>query len=144
MGDRNTGTELLVRPFEDGDEGRAIEIWHACDLVVPWNDPNRDIELKLRVQPELFLVGELSGEIVATAMVGYDGHRGWVNYLGVDPAFRRRGVGRRMMQEAEARLRKLGCPKLNLHVRTSNKPVLAFYESLGFTVNDVLSLGKML
>jgi len=135
---------LSIRPFEPRDEAQVVALWHRCGLVVPWNDPHTDIELKVCFQPELFLVGTVRGQVVATAMVGYDGHRGWVNYLGVSPELRRQGIGRRIMEEAETRLRALGCPKFNLQVRTSNTSVIAFYESLGFSDDHVIGLGKLL
>jgi ribosomal protein S18 acetylase RimI-like enzyme len=136
--------ELVIRPFEIADEAAVIDLWHRCGLVVPWNDPHRDLALKLQVNPELFLVGTLDGCVVATVMAGYDGHRGWINYLGVDPDVRRRGLGRRIMAVAEAKLRERGCPKINLQVRTSNTGVIAFYERLGFKLDEVVSLGKRL
>jgi len=112
--------------------------------VVPQNDPRRDIARKCQIQPELFLVGVWEGTIVATCMAGYEGHRGWINYLAVSPAHRRRGFARKIMQTAEARLRALGCPKINLQVRATNAAVIAFYRAIGFAVDDVVSLGKRL
>jgi ribosomal protein S18 acetylase RimI-like enzyme len=122
----------------------VIRLWQDCGLVVPWNDPVRDIGRKLDQQPELFLVGEAEGEVVATVMVGYDGHRGWINYLGVRPSHQKRGIGRLIMSEAEARLRSLGCPKINLQVRSTNTAAFAFCEAIGFVADDVLSMGKRL
>lgn len=136
--------EPVIRPYETADEAAVIDLWHRCGLVVPWNEPRRDIALKLQVNPELFLVGVLAGRVVATVMAGYEGHRGFINYLGVDPELRRRGLGRRIMAAAEAKLRERGCPKINLLVRTSNTGVIAFYERLGFKMDDVVSLGKRL
>jgi len=133
-----------VRPFGVADEARVIELWRACDLVVPWNDPASDIAAKLAFQPELMLVAELDTRLVATVMAGYEGHRGWINYLAVDPTLRRRGLGREMMAAAELRLRELGCPKVNLQVRGTNRDVRAFYEQLGYSVDDAVSLGKRL
>ena len=135
---------LTIRPFELTDTEAVLGLWHACGLVVPWNDPEKDIARKRAVQPELFLVGCLAGRVVAVVMAGYEGHRGQVNYLAVDPALQGGGVGRKLMDDVEARLRSLGCPKINLEVRTSNVGVLAFYERLGFAVNDTVSLGKRL
>lgn len=136
--------ELEVRPFEARDEEAVVALWHACGLVRPPNDPHRDIALKMRVNPELFLVGVHDGRVAAAVMAGYEGHRGWINYLAVDPAMQKRGVGRRMMDEAEARLRTLGCPKINLQVRTTNDKVIAFYEAIGFKKDEVVSFGKRL
>ncbi|MFG0252156.1 MAG: GNAT family acetyltransferase [Phycisphaerales bacterium JB038] len=135
---------LQARPFDDADEAAVIALWRACDLVVPWNDPKADIERKRQVQRDLFLVGTLEGKIVACVMAGYEGHRGWINYLAVDPAHRRRGLGRLLMERAEDLLRQRGCPKINLQVREHNADVIAFYESLGYRNDHVVSLGKRL
>jgi len=107
-------------------------------------DPHKDIQRKLTVRADLFLVGEVEGAIIGTVMAGYEGHRGWINYLGVDPAFRRRGLGRVLMQEAERHLREAGCPKINLQVRSANTDAINFYRSIGFAVDDVVSMGKRL
>ena len=136
--------DLDIRPFDLADEDAVVQLWTDCGLVVPWNDPHRDIQRKLAVQAELFLVGRLEGRIVASAMAGYDGHRGWINYLAVHPQHRRTGIGRRMMLQAESLLRARGCPKINLNVRTSNLAVMAFYERLGYAVDDVACVSKRL
>ena len=143
---------MNIRPYryseppDAGQDDRAavISLWQACALTRPWNDPDRDIDRKLALQDDLFLVGVEDGEIIATAMVGYDGHRGWVNYLAVAPSRQGRGHGRALMEAAEQRLVALGCPKLNLQVRGGNEPVLAFYTALGYAVDDAVSLGKRL
>jgi ribosomal protein S18 acetylase RimI-like enzyme len=135
---------VLVRAFKEEDEARVIELWTFGGLVRPWNDPKKDIERKLKVQRELFLVAELEGVIVGTVMAGYDGHRGWVNYLAVDIGQRRRGIGSALMRDAERRLKVLGCPKLNLQVRLENTAVQAFYAALGYAVDPVASMGKRL
>ena len=137
-------TILKIRPFRPDDEAAVVALWVACQLVVPQNNPQRDIARKLNVNPEWFLVGELDGRIVATCMVGYEGHRGWINYLAVAPEYQRRGVARQIMEEAERLLRQAGCPKINLQVRTANAQVIEFYKSLGFKVDDVVSMGKRL
>jgi ribosomal protein S18 acetylase RimI-like enzyme len=141
-----TGTTgaLEVRPFEASDRAALIELWRRCDLARPWNDPDRDIDRKLARDRELLLVGLVDGELVATVMAGYDGHRGWVNYLGVDPSARAAGHGAAMMLAAEARLRELGCPKVNLQIRTSNLDAVRFYESIGYSMDDVVSMGRRL
>ncbi len=137
-------SEVRIRPFERADTEAVVALWHDAGLVVPWNDPHRDIERKLTVQPDLFLVGEAAGAVVATAMVGFDGHRGWVNYLAVDAAHRRGGLGARLMAEAERLLVDLGCPKLNLQVRSSNTGVIEWYRTLGYEPDNAVSLGKRL
>ena len=135
---------LVIRPYEPRDEQDVIDIWRRCDLVVPWNNPKQDIERKLKVNPELFLVGEIAGKLVATCMAGYEGHRGWVNYLATDPDYMRRGIGAKMMEEAEARLLAMGCPKINLQVRAGNQSVVEFYEAVGYKLDDILNMGKRL
>jgi ribosomal protein S18 acetylase RimI-like enzyme len=135
---------LQIRPFQPSDEPAVVSLWRQCGLTRPWNNPHLDIERKLRLQPDWFLVGCLKGEVVATAMVGCDGHRGWVNYLGVAPAHQRQGYGRLLMEEAERLLRSVGCPKLNLQVRAENEAAVAFYQRLGYQVEQIVSLGKRL
>jgi len=136
---------LPERPGAPGSDTEAvIALWSRCGLTRPWNDPRRDIERKRSQHPELFLVGEVDGAVIASAMVGYDGHRGWVNYLAVAPEHQRQGRARALMTEAEARLTVLGCPKLNLQVRGSNAAALGFYAALGYALDDVVSLGKRL
>lgn len=135
---------IEIRPFERGDEEAVVQLWTACGLVVPWNDPRRDIERKLQVQPDLFLVACIGDRVVAVTMAGYDGHRGWINYFAVHPSRQGEGIGACLMAEAEKRLRAAGCPKINLQVRGGNTAVIAFYEKLGFKVDDVVSLGKRL
>lgn len=135
---------LLIRAFEQADEQDVVRLWHACDLTVPWNDPFKDIQRKLRVQGDLFLVGLLEERLVCTVMAGYEGHCGWINYLAVAPELRRNGIGRRIMAEAEARLRELDCPKINLQIRRSNTQAVDFYRSLGFLEDYSISMGKRL
>ncbi len=135
---------MLIRPFREEDTEAVIALWTDCKLVRPWNDPRADIRRKLAEQPELFLVGEIDGRVVATTMVGYDGHRGWINYLAVDPGRQRQGLGRELMAEAERLLVERGCPKLNLQIRSDNKEVIRFYRALGYGEEQVLSMGKRL
>jgi ribosomal protein S18 acetylase RimI-like enzyme len=135
---------MTVRSYQPADEAAVIALWQACDLLRPQNNPRKDIARKLRVNPEWFLVGVLDGRIVAAVMAGYEGHRGWINYLAVDPAQRRGGLGRTMMGEAEQRLRAAGCPKINLQVRSENTGVIEFYRRIGFAVEGAVSLGKRL
>ena len=136
--------ELQIRPLQLDDEAAVVTLWQQCDLVRPWNDPHKDIRRKLRVRPELFLVRVRDGQLVATAMAGYEGHRGWLNYLAVAPEHQRLGIGQAMVAEAERLLREAGCPKINLQVRTSNVGVIEFYRRLGFAVDEVVSMGKRL
>lgn len=135
---------LQIRPFREADEAQVVSLWQACGLTRPWNDPHKDIARKLQVQRELFLVAEEDGRIVASVMAGYEGHRGWVNYLAVEPAYRRGGLGARLMRRVEQELLARGCPKLSLLVRTSNIEVLAFYRALGYAQDEAVPLGKRL
>jgi ribosomal protein S18 acetylase RimI-like enzyme len=135
---------LVIRTFAAGDEAAVVALWRAAGLTRPWNDPHKDIARKQAVQPELFLIGELAGEIVATAMAGYDGHRGSVYYLAVSPAHQRGGHGQAMMAEVERRLEQLGCPKLNLMVRRDNTVAIGFYERIGYEEQSVATLGRRL
>ncbi len=135
---------MEIRSFRPEDESAVVQLWRDCGLVVSHNDPHKDIRRKVASQPDLFLVGMDGGRIVASVMTGYEGHRGWLNYLAVAPDHQRGGIGRQMVAEAEARLRSLGCPKINLMVRRSNAGVIAFYRKLGFSEDDVVSMGKRL
>lgn len=135
---------LTIRPFQPVDEPAVIDLWHQCGLVRPNNDPRKDIQRKAMVRPDLFLVGCLEQKLVASVMAGYEGRRGWINYLAVHPGHQRRGWGRAMMDAAEQLLRAAGAPKINLQVRTSNTAVLAFYRAIGYAPDDVVSLGKRL
>ncbi|TDN46661.1 ribosomal protein S18 acetylase RimI-like enzyme [Curtobacterium flaccumfaciens] len=140
----------VLRAFAPADTDAVIALWESCGLVRPWNDPRRDIARKLTVQPELFLVAEPVGpepaerNIVGAGMAGFDGHRGWVNYLAVRPDLQGSGLGRALMAEFERLLTDLGCPKLNLQVRAGNEQVLGFYGSLGYAPDHTVSLGKRL
>jgi ribosomal protein S18 acetylase RimI-like enzyme len=136
--------DLEIRPYRAGDKPGVIDLWLKCGLVVPHNDPRRDIERKLMVNGEWFLVGTIGDRVVATCMAGYEGHRGWINYLAVLPDYRRRGLATRMMEHAEGILKTAGCPKINLQIRTSNDDVIRFYEAVGYTVDPVVSMGKRL
>ena len=135
---------MIIRSFTIEDEKAVIELWQKCDLVRSWNNPRADIVRKLKVNPELFVVGVLDGKIIAAAMGGYEGHRGWVNYLAIDPSYQRKGFGRQIMQDIEKRLLALGCPKINLQVRNGNTSALEFYNRIGYKDDNVISLGKRL
>ena len=135
---------LAFRAFREADADAVVALWNACGLLRPWNDPRKDIARKLAVQRDLFLVGCEGGAIVATAMAGYDGHRGWIYYFAVAPSHRRRGVGRALLAEVESRLRAIGCAKINLQVRGDNAEAIAFWQRLGFGRDDTTSLGKRL
>ncbi|GGF12495.1 GNAT family acetyltransferase [Subtercola lobariae] len=140
---------MEIRAFNVADTEAVVTLWAECGLTRPWNNPRADIERKLTVQPELFLVGvepdlATGDHIVASAMIGYDGHRGWVNYLAVSPAWQRRGYARTLMAEAERLLTARGCPKLNLQVRSGNTEAQGFYAALGYEPDLAISFGKRL
>jgi ribosomal protein S18 acetylase RimI-like enzyme len=135
---------VKIRAFQPADEAPVIALWQECGLTRPWNDPHADIARKLTEQPDLFLVGTVAAEVIASAMTGFDGHRGWVYYLAVAPRHRRQSYGRALMLEAERLLRERGCPKLNLLVRSSNSDVIEFYRKLGYAQDETVSLGKRL
>ena len=135
---------MEIRSYRESDQDAVVRLWQDCGLVVPWNDPVKDIHRKLGIQWDMFLVGLVGSRLVAAVMAGYEGHRGWINYLAVAPDCRRSGYGRRLMEEAEASLRALGCPKINLQIRSSNADVIEFYERIGYSVDDVVSMGKRL
>ena len=135
---------MQVRPYQPEDEKAVIELWRRCHLVVPWNDPKLDIQRTLKVNPELFLVGLIDEDIVATVMGGYDGHRGWVHYLAVSPDHRYKGYAREIMAVIEEELLERGCPKINLQIRTSNPDAIKFYQSIGYKPDAVMSMGKRL
>jgi ribosomal protein S18 acetylase RimI-like enzyme len=135
---------MHIRRFQAADESAVVALWRECGLTRPWNDPHKDIARKLAVQSELFLVGVADGAVVASVMAGYEGHRGWVNYLAVAPRFRGRGFARALMQHVEKALIERGCPKLNLQVRKSNAEAIEFYRHLGYVEDESVSLGKRL
>ena len=142
---------FVIRAFSPADAEAVVALWRACGLVRAWNDPYKDIARKLSEQPELFLVAcsgsdgsAGSGDLVASAMVGFDGHRGWVYYLAVAPVMQRRSLGRALMARAEQLLIERGCPKLMLMVRSSNAAVIDFYRDLGYGEEQVTVMGKRL
>ena len=133
-----------IRSFASPDAPGVVGLWRECDLTRPWNDPHKDIERKVALGDDLFLVGVEDDGIVATVMAGYEGHRGWINYLAVADRCRRRGYARELMDEAERRLGARGCPKINLQIRTTNRAAISFYERLGYQFDEVISMGKRL
>jgi len=135
---------VIIRPFENDDRQTVIKLWRRCGLVVAWNDPEADIDRKLRVDPELFVVGIAGSRLVATAMGGYDGHRGSLYYLAVDAEQQGRGYGRKIADYIADLLEQRGCPKLNIMVRSSNTRMIDFYHRLGFKTDEVVCLGKRL
>ena len=136
--------EMLIRPYSPCDENAVVALWERCGLTRPWNNPRKDLERKLKVDPGLFMVGLIKDKIAASAMGGYEGHRGWVNYLAIEPDFQRHGLRRQMMQAIEEKLLTLGCPKVNLQVRTGNVKAIEFYKRIGYSPDEAVSMGKRL
>ncbi len=135
---------MNIRVFRTQDQEQVVLLWKACSLISTLNNPIQDIQRKLKVDPELFLVGEIDSQIIASVMGGYEGHRGWINYLAVHPDYRCKGYGFQVMQHVEGLLKAKGCPKINLQVRATNSEVIAFYKKIGFSDDRVISLGKRL
>ncbi len=135
---------VTLRPYQPDDAAAMTDLWLQCQLTRPWNDPTRDLMRKLQVQPELFLVGVDGARLVGSVMAGFDGHRGWLNYLAVHPDVQKQGIGRLLVQAAEEKLLALGCPKVNLQIRCSNEAAQAFYRKLGYAEDAALSFGKRL
>ena len=141
---QNSSPNFAIRQFVPNDTNRVIFIWEQCDLVRNWNNPNFDIQRKLNFQKELFFVGLFNDEIIETAMFGYDGHRGWLNYFAVLPNFQKRGFGRQLMTYGEMALIERGCPKLNLQIRNDNTKAINFYQKVGYKEDAAVSFGKRL
>jgi ribosomal protein S18 acetylase RimI-like enzyme len=135
---------LAIADIRDTDVATVIALWQACGLTRPWNDPASDIALARRGPNSTVLIGRDGDTIVATAMVGHDGHRGWVYYVAADPELRGKGYGRAIMNAAEEWLRAAGIAKLQLLVRPENSGVAAFYQSIGFGEQKILFFTKWL
>jgi ribosomal protein S18 acetylase RimI-like enzyme len=139
-----TAQTLSITAIEDADIADVVALWQACGLTRPWNDPEADIALARRRANSTVLIGRNGAAIVATAMVGHDGHRGWVYYVAVDPDHRAQGHGRTIMNAAEDWLRQAGIAKLQLLVRRTNAKAGAFYQSLGYTEAETIVFAKWL
>ena len=133
---------LDIRDIDVTDRSAAVELWKECGLTVPWNDPIADYDRALENPSSKILGGFIDEELVSTLMVGYEGHRGWIYYLAVAQAYRRNGLAKRLIYDAELWLRSLGAPKVMLMVRKGNTDGEALYESLGYEVSDVTTYGK--
>ena len=137
-------TALSIAPIGDADVAEVIALWRACDLTRPWNDPAADIALARRGPNSAILIGRDGDAVIATALVGHDGHRGWVYYVAVDPARRQKGFGRTIMNAAEDWLRARCIEKLQLMIRGDNTKVKAFYDSLGYLEQERVLFAKWL
>ncbi|WP_395614385.1 GNAT family acetyltransferase [Allosphingosinicella sp.] len=134
----------MIAPLGLGDVSALAALWEACGLTRPWNDPTSDARLAIEGATSAILGLRDGDALIASVMVGFDGHRGWVYYLAVAPDRRREGLGRQLMDAAEAWLRARGVPKLQLMVRASNEEALGFYEALGLERQEVVTLGRFL
>jgi ribosomal protein S18 acetylase RimI-like enzyme len=135
---------MMVRWASEPDQAGVVALWHACGLTRPWNDPDADFARAVSSASSAVLVVEADEALVATVMVGDDGHRGWIYYLAVAPTSRGNGLGRELMAAAETWLRARGCLKLQLMVRADNAAALGFYTALGLDEQSVVTLGKFL
>ena len=135
---------MQIVEITDADVPVVVDLWHRCGLTRPWNDPVSDIAFARGNPSSTVLLGRIAERIIASAMVGFDGHRGWIYYLGVDPEFQRQGLGRGMMEAAEQWLRARRAPKLQLMIRDGNVAATAFYEALGLERQPVITMGKRL
>jgi ribosomal protein S18 acetylase RimI-like enzyme len=133
-----------ITKYQDAYRDAVVTLWKKCGLLHAPNDPVKDIEEKMRFQPNLFLIATLNDEVVGSVMVGYEGHRGWLNYLAVSPEHQRKGYGRILVEKAIAELAKMGCQKLNLQIRKGNASAVEFYKRIGFKEDECLSFGKRL
>lgn len=135
--------QIEVLPRDRTDD--AVALWQVCGLTRPWNDPVADVARALAGSSSTVLGAyDADGRLLGTAMVGHDGHRGWIYYLAVQPERQGEGVGTRLVQASEHWLRDRGLPKVNLMVRTTNSAVVGFYESLGYDRAETVVLGRSL
>ena len=139
-------SDWIIESFDRDDTDDVVQLWHDTGLTRSWNDPHLDIERKLTIQPELFLVARdpRAQAVVGTVMAGYDGHRGWLYYLASSPQHRGAGIARQLVAEAERLLVAMGCPKVQLMVREGNEQALGFYDALGYERFAVSNTGKRL
>jgi len=135
---------FTIRTFRPDDATEVIDLWRECGLIVPWNNPQADIDRKYADSAQMFFVAELERELVASCMAGYDGHRGWIYFLAVKNSKQRKGYASALVTHVEAELVKLGCPKVELMVRKTNNEVISFYKSIGFDPEPVIVLSKRL
>ncbi len=135
---------IAIREITDDDVDQVVALWAASGVARPWNDPGKDIAFARRGPHSTVLVAADAGGVVATAMVGEDGHRGWAYYVAVAPERQRDGIGREIMDAAETWLKKRGIWKVQVLVRDDNAPVRDFYERLGYRDTKASCLQKVL
>ena len=135
---------MKVRSYSSEDRDQIITFWqNVFSDDSPHNDPNKVIDAKLAID-ELLFVAEDNDVIIGAAMAGYDGHRGWLYLVAVDPQQRRKGIGQQLVKHAMQALKTVGCVKINLQIRSTNNQVVSFYESIGFVSEDRISMGKLI
>ena len=134
----------MIDAATTADAAAVVALWRACGLTRPWNDPDADFALALGTETSTVLVARDGADVIGSAMVGFDGHRGWIYYLAVAPERQRGGLGRALMAAAEAWLAARGVPKVQLMVREGNTAALGFYDALGLERQDVVVLGRFL
>jgi hypothetical protein len=136
---------MQIRVFDEADEPAVVALWkQVFAYPEPRNDPAAIIRRKLAAQRDLFFVAVADGKVAGTVMGGYDGHRGWIYSLAVDPAHQRQKLGTALIRHVEKALAERGCPKINLQVLPSNATAIGFYEKLGYRVEERISMGKVL
>ena len=135
-------SDFEIRPYRDSDQEDVVALWHETGLYHPDNNPYDEIKRKMKDSPNFFLVAVSEHHIIGTIMIGYEGHRGWINYLGVKPSHQHKNVGRNLLHTAEELLQNMGCIKINLQIRQTNRSVIYFYKSLGYSIENVISMGK--
>jgi ribosomal protein S18 acetylase RimI-like enzyme len=135
---------MKISEFTGYQSDQGIALWEKCGLTRSWNNPEKDIARKNGYQNSKFLIGQIDGVPMASIMISYDGHRGSINYLAVDPDYSGAGYGKILMAEGERLLTSIGCPKINFCVRTDNDKVVEFYHQLGYAIEPVHLLGKRL
>ena len=134
----------LIRNYQDCDHDAVVDLWQCCGLLRSWNDPTQDIALCLATDTAGLLLAVDNDQVVGSAMYGFDGHRGWVYYLAAAPAYSRQGIGRALMDAVEQRVREHGGHKIQLMIRGENASVRAFYEQLGYEVEDRIIMSRRL
>ena len=135
---------MQIAAATESDIDGVIALWKACGLTRPWNDPAADYRLAMANETSAILLAHMEGQLVASVLTGFDGHRGWVYYLAVAPDFRKQGLGRKMMEAVEAWLRERNAPKIQLMVRDDNEAAIGFYQALGYDVQPVVTIGRRL
>jgi ribosomal protein S18 acetylase RimI-like enzyme len=131
-----------IRAYRPADYRRVVGLWQRAGLISSPSDRREELERSRRRDPDLFLVAESRKGIVGVVLGRFDGRRGWINHLAVDSDYRRRGLGRELMERVERRLLRKGCAKVNLHIEPGNRGVVEFYVRLGYRERELLFMDK--